>query len=247
MGRWTGDPHKIASRRTAALTASIACPSDLQKTAKQRALSPAGCQLGGALAGAVACPAPTVALVVKQMAGAAQHHDVTGELSAKAIVCPVMDIEVLDVTDIQGAAVPGAEQRGRAGPSPLRRSQKGLVGHRAQLREPLFVDRWRKRRWRRLTRGSRQPPDSPPGVLQQPIVLQVGQRPRQPVVDRSLVLAHRCRWGGRLKLAPAEASIGKSLGANVLPGRLTAKGAEGIERRCPGLPAQLPPLGLIQI
>src|SRR6266566_9452778 len=104
------------------------------------------------------------------------------------LVGAMVHLQTIGVSHVERAGITSAHQCRRLGPPPLWRLQVEPVWHIAKLGEPLSIDgRIRDVLVWRL-RGGYQPPDAPLRIPDQAVTLQVGQRPRQVVLNKIWVL-----------------------------------------------------------
>ncbi len=197
----------------------------------------------------------TVALVVQLVAGAAQNHQVAGELCPQALIRAMVHIEVLSVGSVQRACVAGAQQRGIAGLVPLGRFQVIRIWHRTQLGQALRGNRVGEplRAKRHLGRGrslgdpsARQPPCAPLRAFEQTFALQVGGHPRQLVIDRVSVLAvctlrRRCS-----QLAQVKATVGSRPLLDLRPLSFPSECLQSVDGCCSSLLPERSALARVQ-
>lgn len=147
---------------------------------------------------------------------------------------------------VQRTRVTSTHQRGCPSSPPLRRPQVEPVWHRTKLGKPLSGDGLIHGMIDRQERSVGQAPGAPLRFLNQTVAPQVGQRPRQVVIDQARVLlARTLRWR-RCQLARAESTVCQRTLMDCVTPCLASKRLQGVERRRPGLLAKNSPLGIVQ-
>jgi hypothetical protein len=184
--------------------------------------------------------------VMQPVARMAENHQVRDQLRAEALIGAMVHLKADGMRHVQRTRVVGAQKRGRPSPPPLRRPQIEPIRHRTKLSKPLDSDRLIHSGFHRQEHSVSQAPGTPLRVLNQTVALQVGQRPRQVVIDQARVFpTGTFRWRSG-QLARAKPAVGQRSLKNRFTPSLTSKRPQGVEHRRPSLLTKRPPLRIVQ-